>query len=70
MIVRIKAPIFSKFGYSGTTTTMISENTLCKVAYAMNMDKSIYLEPVGGGDSFVLPLEIFQTITEEVKEGV
>lgn len=70
MIVRLKAPIFRGLGYSGTTTTMIPENTLYKVAYDMNTENHMYLEPVGGGESFILPFEAFKLITEEVKEGV
>ena len=70
MIVRLKAPIFRGLGYSGTTTAMIPENTLCKVSYDMNMENTMYLEPVSGGGSFVLSLEVFKLVTEEVKEGV
>lgn len=70
MIVRLKAPIFRGLGYSGTTTEMISENTFYKVTYDMNMENHMYLEPVGGGGSFTLPIEVFKLITEEVKEGV
>lgn len=70
MIVRLKASIFRGLGYSGTTTAMIPENIFCKVAYDMNTENHMYLEPVGGGESFMLPLEVFKLITEEVKEGV
>jgi len=72
MIVRLKASIFKGFGYSysGTATAMIPENTFYRVSYDMNTENHMYLEPVGGGESFILPLEVFKLITEEIKEGV
>lgn len=70
MIVRLKIPVFRRLGYSGTTTEMIPENTFCKVSYNMDTENHMYLEPVGGGESFILSLEVFKLVTEEVKEGV